>query len=348
MDDEIATIEEDEEEEIAIMEEDIQYVEGTSDYEELENKPQINGIELIGNKSLNDLGIATELSELSQDELHRTVTDEEKQTWNNKANTSDIPTELSQLNGDTTHRLVTDTEKESWNGKAEISDIPTNVSELNNDSNYQNNTEVASAIAVETTNRENADLGLQNQIDAITNANDVVDVLATYQALLDYDTQHLKNNDIIKVMQDSTHDGAISYFKWVIVDNVGSWSYVGSQGPFYTKNESDQRFVPQTRTINGKALSSDITLNNTDVGSYSTSETFNKNEINGFLNSKQNLIDNEHKLNSSLIDDSNSANKFVTSTEKSQITINQNNITNLQNTIGTINTALDLINGIEV
>ncbi len=30
---------------------------GTNDYEILSNKPQINGIELIGNKSLEDLGI---------------------------------------------------------------------------------------------------------------------------------------------------------------------------------------------------------------------------------------------------------------------------------------------------
>lgn len=30
---------------------------GTVDYNELENKPQINGVELLGNKSLNDLGI---------------------------------------------------------------------------------------------------------------------------------------------------------------------------------------------------------------------------------------------------------------------------------------------------
>lgn len=30
---------------------------GTRDYEKLRNKPQINGVELIGNKSLEDLGI---------------------------------------------------------------------------------------------------------------------------------------------------------------------------------------------------------------------------------------------------------------------------------------------------
>lgn len=33
---------------------------GTSDYTDLDNKPQINNVELTGNKSLHDLGIAGE------------------------------------------------------------------------------------------------------------------------------------------------------------------------------------------------------------------------------------------------------------------------------------------------
>lgn len=42
---------------------------GTTDYEMLENKPQINGVELLGNKSLTDLGIniPTKTSELEND-----------------------------------------------------------------------------------------------------------------------------------------------------------------------------------------------------------------------------------------------------------------------------------------
>ena len=35
---------------------------GTSDYSELENKPQINGVELDGNKSASDFGLADEAS----------------------------------------------------------------------------------------------------------------------------------------------------------------------------------------------------------------------------------------------------------------------------------------------
>lgn len=33
---------------------------GTSDYEALDNKPQVNGVELIGDKTLAELGIASE------------------------------------------------------------------------------------------------------------------------------------------------------------------------------------------------------------------------------------------------------------------------------------------------
>jgi len=58
------------------------------DYELLDNKPQINSVELSGNKSLTDLGIATKLSDLTDDSTHRVVTDTEKTTWNNKSNFS--------------------------------------------------------------------------------------------------------------------------------------------------------------------------------------------------------------------------------------------------------------------
>lgn len=94
-------------------------------------------------------------------------------------------------------------------------------------------------ITDEATARENADTNLQGQIDALTVSSDVIDVLGTYQDLQNYDTSHVKENDIIKVLQDSTHSNAMSYYKWVITGNVGAWAYVGSEGPFYTKSETD-------------------------------------------------------------------------------------------------------------
>ena len=38
-----------------VLNEDIPYYEKETDYENLENKPQINSVELVGNKFLNDL-----------------------------------------------------------------------------------------------------------------------------------------------------------------------------------------------------------------------------------------------------------------------------------------------------
>lgn len=122
-------------------------------------------------------------------------------------------------------------------------DVTLTTSDLENTSGYQTGEEVASAIGTAVTAearaRENADSGLQSQIDALTVSSDVIDILGTYQDLQNYDTSHVKENDIIKVLQDSTHSNAMSYYKWVITSNVGAWVYVGSEGPFYTKSEAD-------------------------------------------------------------------------------------------------------------
>lgn len=133
-----------------------------------------------------------------------------------------------------------------------------------NPSNYQTGTQVANAVGVETTNRENADIALQQQIDAITASSDVKDIVGTYAELEDYDTSTLGNNDIIKVLQDETQNGATTYYRWNTTTQT--FSLIGQEGPYYTKSEADSEFVPQTRTVNGKALSSDITLSPSDIG----------------------------------------------------------------------------------
>lgn len=158
----------------------------TNDYVLLENKPQVNGVTLEGDKSLSDLGITDAI-----------------------------------------------------------------------------NAGVAEGVAAEAALREAADQDLQNQIDTIEAASDVVDVVGTYAELQSYDISKLGDNDIIKVLTDETHDDAISYYRFN--KQAGTWTYVGSQGPFYTKSETDATFVPQTRTVNGKALSTDITLTAIDV-----------------------------------------------------------------------------------
>ena len=125
-------------------------------------------------------------------------------------------------------------------------------------------------LANEVTNRENADNALQAQIDGISASSDVVDIVGTYAELQQYDTQSLKDNDIVKVLQDETQGGATTYYRWSTTTNT--FTLIGQEGPYYTKAAADAQFVPQTRTVNGKALSSNITLNASDVSALGTSD----------------------------------------------------------------------------
>lgn len=139
-------------------------------------------------------------------------------------------------------------------GDTNIPVSPTLTSQLTNDSNYQNANDVSSAISThnqsssahqdirqlvsdEATTRFNADNGLQGQIDAITSASDVVDIVGTYAELEAYDTQHLKDNDVIKVLQDEMHNDAMTYWRWSTHTNT--WTYIGAEGPYYTKSETN-------------------------------------------------------------------------------------------------------------
>lgn len=154
---------------------------GVSDYDDLDNKPSINNVELVGNKTLAQLGV--------------------------------------QPSGD-----------------------------------YATNP----ALTAEATARQAADNDLQLQIDAITVSSDVIDVVGTYDELIAYDTSHVKANDIIKVLQDSTHSNALSYYRWVITANVGAWVYVGSEGPFYTKTEANAKFNDKLTAGTGITIENNV------------------------------------------------------------------------------------------
>ena len=132
--------------------------------------------------------------------------------------------------------------------------VPVATSELTNDADFQNANDLASAISQhnqstsahqdirqaitdEENARINADNALQGQIDAITAASDVVDIVGTYAELQAYDTQHLKDNDVIKVLQDETHNDAMTYYRWST--HTETWTYIGAEGPYYTKSETN-------------------------------------------------------------------------------------------------------------
>ena len=143
--------------------------------------------------------------------------------------------------------------------------ITNNVSTLNTRITNEVST-LNGTISDEATTRANADNNLQTQIDAITTSSDVFDIVGTYAELQAYDISTVPVNDIIKVLVDSTHNNAATYYRCIETAGVKSWAYIGSEGAYYTKGEADSTFVPQTRTINNKALNQNINLTASDVG----------------------------------------------------------------------------------
>lgn len=118
--------------------------------------------------------------------------------------------------------------------------IPSKTSDLENDSDFQTGDEVNQAIGIETTARENADNGLQGQIDGLAAASDVTDIVGTYADLQAYDTSKLKDNDIIKVLQDENQNDETTYYRWST--STEAFTLIGEEGPYYTKAAADQKF----------------------------------------------------------------------------------------------------------
>lgn len=92
--------------------------------------------------------------------------------------------------------------------------------------------------------RSDADANLQTQIDGLAAASDVKDIVGTYAELQSYDTSTLGDNDIIKVLDDSTHGDAPSYYRWDT--DTSTFSYIGSESASYTKAQADAKFLTQT------------------------------------------------------------------------------------------------------
>lgn len=69
---ELVTVEEDnEEEEVVTVEEDI--AGGTNNYNNLNNKPKINNVELVGNKTSKDLKIQDEMESLTNIDIEEII-----------------------------------------------------------------------------------------------------------------------------------------------------------------------------------------------------------------------------------------------------------------------------------
>ena len=103
------------------------------------------------------------------------------------------------------------------------------------------------SVTAETEARQAADQEIWTEIEAIEAASDVVDVVGTYADLEAYDTSKLHDKDLIKVLQDETRDDAITYYRFS--KTAGTFSYVGSEGPYYTASETDTLLSAKQDTL---------------------------------------------------------------------------------------------------
>ncbi len=140
----------------------------------------------------------------------------------------------------------------------------------------------AAADQAETTARTSADNNLQTQIDAIVASSDVKDIVGTYAELQAYDTSTLGDNDIIKVLQDESHDDETTYYRWSTSTSI--FTLIGAEGPYYTKSATDT-------LLNAKADKT-TTYTKTEVDTAldlkaDKATTYTKTEVDTALSAKQ-------------------------------------------------------------
>lgn len=68
-------------------------------------------------------------------------------------------------------------------------------------------------------------MDVEDEVERLENNPDVVDIVATYADLQDYDTSQLTNKDVIRVLQDETHNDESTYYRWDTTTQ--SWTYIG-------------------------------------------------------------------------------------------------------------------------
>ena len=129
---------------------------------------------------------------------------------------------------------------------------------------------LVAAINSEKSRAVGAEGNLQDQIDAIVSKSDVVDVVSCYDRgsdtsktdIVHYNTSTLGDNDVIKVLIDEQHDDATTYYRWDV--STQKFEYIGPEGSYYTKGESDTRFVNATGDVD-ETITGTKTFNTTPV-----------------------------------------------------------------------------------
>lgn len=106
-------------------------------------------------------------------------------------------------------------------------------------------------------------MDVEDEVEELKNSPDVVDIVATYADLQAYDTQHLTDKDIIRVLQDETHDGESTYYRYN--KQSDTWTYVGTVGDYYTKTAADAKFQDKLTAGSNITISDQNVISATDT-----------------------------------------------------------------------------------
>lgn len=147
-------------------------------------------------------------------------------------------------------------------------------------------------------------IGVEEEVERLENNPDVVDIVATYQDLQDYDTSELTDKDIIRVLQDETHDGESTYYRYN--KQSDTWTYIGESKQYddfvgtdgTTAGEAGLVPAPATTDV-GKFLKADGTwdtagsaINIVQTNGTSTTDVMSQKAVTDLLfnNNNKNMI----------------------------------------------------------
>lgn len=69
-------------------------------------------------------------------------------------------------------------------------------------------------------------MDVEDEVERLENNPDVADIVATYSDLENYDKTQLTDKDVIRVLQDSTHDDESTYYRYDAA--TGEFTYIGT------------------------------------------------------------------------------------------------------------------------
>ena len=133
-------------------------------------------------------------------------------------------------------------------------------------------------------------------------------------------TPLVHNVDDITLLDNTFFDGIARKGDFVVDETQNKGYLYDKNGNWYLFVHTTQRGYEIVRYYEEDVIEYVDTIS-VDINDY-----YKSTEVDNLLSGKQNTIDSSHKLSSDLVDDANHTHKFVTASEKAQITTNKNDI----------------------